>query len=389
MDRNELLTMLNVDTAEERLENLRRIIYEEEKSPQKLPQYANNHIHTIYSFSPYSPTAAVYFARLAGLTTAGIMDHDTIAGAGEFRSAGEIAGIGVTCGMECRVRIDEDWLKGRRLNNPDQARIAYMAVHSVPQQNVEALQDAFAPLRERRNARNARMTDKLNELMLPYGITLSFTEDVLPLTQYAGGGTVTERHLLWALSGKLMDVPGTDKIPEILEKLGISLKNIQKLRLVPDNEYLRYDLLGILKAGLVKKFYIPAADECMSLGELVELSGRADAILCYAYLGDVGESVTGDKLAERYEDSFLDELFPFLKNAGVSGITYMPSRNTDSQIARVRSLCKDYGMLEISGEDINTLRQSFICEKLAEPGFSHLVDATWHMIKREQGGKQQ
>ena len=41
----------------------------------------NNHIHTTYSFSPYSPTAAVYFARMAGLGTCGLMDHYSIAGA--------------------------------------------------------------------------------------------------------------------------------------------------------------------------------------------------------------------------------------------------------------------------------------------------------------------
>ena len=39
--------------------------------------YVNNHIHTTYSFSPYSPTAAVWCAMEAGLATAGIMDHDS------------------------------------------------------------------------------------------------------------------------------------------------------------------------------------------------------------------------------------------------------------------------------------------------------------------------
>ena len=60
----------------------------------------NNHIHTIYSFSPYSPTAAVYQSRLAGLATCGLMDHDSIGGAEEFTEAGRILGIATTQGCE-------------------------------------------------------------------------------------------------------------------------------------------------------------------------------------------------------------------------------------------------------------------------------------------------
>ena len=379
----QILKFLNADTAETRLDNLRGLIASEKAKPEERPQYANNHIHTIYSFSPYSPSAAVYFARQAGLTTAGIMDHDTIAGAKEFREAGRIAGVAVTCGMECRVDFSQTSLTGRRLNNPDQDGIAYMAVHSVPPQNYGILQEAFAPLRERRNKRNIKMVQNINSLMNPHGISLDFEKDVLPESQYAWGGTVTERHLLWALAVKLIEAGGTEEMAGLLAGLGVALNEGQLSRLSADNPHLRYDLLGILKAELIGKIYVPASDECMTLNELVKLAKRADAILCYAYLGDVGDSVTGDKRPERYEDSYLDELFAVLKQEGVSGVTYMPSRNTSAQIARLRELCAAYGMIEISGEDINSPKQSFICEKLSEPGFSHLVQATWRLIERE------
>ena len=127
----DVLKLLNVEDADERLKNLEKLLAEEkEKSEVKL-QYANNHIHTIFSFSPYSPTAAVYMARAEGLQTAGIMDHDSIGGAKEFRKAGKIAGIGTTCGLECRASIAGTRLEGYKLNNPDQAGIAYMTLHSV------------------------------------------------------------------------------------------------------------------------------------------------------------------------------------------------------------------------------------------------------------------
>jgi hypothetical protein len=54
-------------------------------------------------------------ARAEGLQTAGIMDHDSIGGAEEFRAAGKIAGIGTTCGMECRVDFSETALNGKNL----------------------------------------------------------------------------------------------------------------------------------------------------------------------------------------------------------------------------------------------------------------------------------
>ena len=126
------LNQLNNPNPACRLEALRRIIGEEKERPAVLPMYANNHIHTTYSFSPYSPTAAIYYARAAGLQTAGLMDHDTIAGASEFIEAGKIAGIATTIGLECRVSLAGTPLENLRVNNPDQTGNIYMALHEFP-----------------------------------------------------------------------------------------------------------------------------------------------------------------------------------------------------------------------------------------------------------------
>ena len=380
------LSLLNADTPEERLANLKSLLAEEKCAPAVKPEYANNHIHTIYSFSPYSPTAAVYMARAEGLETAGIMDHDSIGGAEEFRAAGEIAGIGTTCGMECRVSLEGTALADRRLNNPDQVGVAYMAIHSVPRTGFARLQEVFAPLRERRNERNRKMLANINALMSPYGITLDFERDVLPLSSFAVGGSVTERHLLYALSKKIVEISGREKCAEFVNNnLQISLTEKQKATLSdPDNPHFLYDLLGVLKAKLVEKIYIPATDECLKLSEVVKLADEVGAILCYPYLGDVGESPTGDKKAQKFEDDFLEELFDMLKAEGVRDITYMPARNNPEQIERLQGLCRKYGMTEISGEDVNSSRQSMICPQLARPEFRHLVDKAWELVKRER-----
>ena len=80
----QVLNLLNAPSKEERLANLREVL-KTTQFPPMVPQYINNHIHTTYSFSPYSPTAAVYAARMEGLCTAGIIDHDSISGAEDGR----------------------------------------------------------------------------------------------------------------------------------------------------------------------------------------------------------------------------------------------------------------------------------------------------------------
>ena len=386
VERQEALKLLNAPTPEERLANLAIVLGSEKEKPEVKPQFANNHIHTIYSFSPYSPTAAVYCARDEGLETAGIMDHDSIAGAVEFRKAGKLAGIGTTCGMECRANLDGTRMAGRKLNNPDQAGIAYMAIHSVPDSGFSRLQEVFGPLREKRNERNRKMVANINQLMEPKGITLDFDKDVLPISQYANGGSVTERHLLCALSEKIIAKAGKEQCADFVEKqLKIALSEKQRGQLSdPENPHFVYDLLGVMKAELVEKIYIPATEECISFKDLVKLADEVGAILCYPYLGDITDSVTGDKKAAKFEDEFLDELFEMLKEEGVHGVTYMPARNTKEQMTRLQKLCREYHMTEISGEDVNSSRQSMICKQLEDPQFKHLVDATWKLIEREK-----
>ncbi len=380
------IRLLNADSAEERLKNLAALIANEQQAPTVKPEFANNHIHTIYSFSPYSPTAAVYMARAEGLETAGIMDHDSIGGAEEFRAAGKIAGIGTTCGMECRVSLKETAFANTRLNNPDQSGIAYMAIHSVPATGFARLQEFFAPLREKRNVRNKKMLEKINALTSPHGITLDFEADVLSISSFADGGSVTERHLLYALCQKILAVKGRERCVDfITEDLGLTLSEKQRTRITDrENPHFLYDMLGVMKANLVEKIYIPATDECPLLSDVVRLANEVGAILCYPYLGDVGESPTGDKKAQKFEDDFLEDLFIMLQSEGVGAITYMPARNTPQQLERLQGLCRKYGMTEISGEDVNSSRQSMICPQLAKPEFRHLVDMAWTLVKREK-----
>ena len=379
--RDELLKLLNCDSA---LVNLQELLRTEPLPPTG--EDVNNHIHTTYSFSPYSPTAAVYFARLAGLCTCGLMDHDSIAGAEEFLEAAKIAGMAATIGMECRASFKNTPFAGRRINNPDQDGVAYMTMHGVPHNRAHELNERFAPYREKRNVRNRKMVEAVNGLMGKYGVAIDFDRDVLPLSNYAVGGTVTERHLASALSYRLLEVVGRgEKLVSFIKdelKLPLSAKVEGYLR-DESNPYAMYDLLGWVKSDLISRFYIDATDECPDVREALDLCDDIGAISAYAYLGDVGQSVTGDKRAQKFEDDYLDELIPYIKELGFKAVTYMPSRNTRPQLDRLRALCEKYELFQISGEDINSPRQSFVCEAQRDPAFRNLFDSTWALIAHE------
>lgn len=378
----ELIKRLNGGSAESRLQALYELVQKQTEKPVRRDNDANNHIHTIYSFSPYSPTKAAYMAYMAGLTSAGIMDHDSLSGVEEFKKACEILGLGSTCGVEVRAKFNRGFGK---MNHPDQAECVYMAAHGIPFDSVKKLNDYLAYYRGKRNERNAKMCELITGKFGKFGVELDFDRDVRPLSQADLGGSVTERHLLYALAVKLENKFGrTDALINFLEK-DLELKVGDKIKaflLDSENENFLYDLLGVLKADTAF-FYIDADEEMPDAVEFVKLAKELGAIPAYAYLGDVGDSVTGDKKAQKFEDDFLPELIEEIKKAGYLAVAYMPTRNTPAQLERISKLCKDNGFFEISGEDVNSPRQKFACAALAKPEHAHLIDATWALIGHE------
>ena len=378
----ELIKRLNGGTAETRLAALKELVEKQTEKPVRRDNDANNHIHTIYSFSPYSPTKAAYMAYMAGLTSAGIMDHDSLSGVEEFKKACAILGLGSTCGVEVRCKYNKGFGK---MNHPDQAECIYMAAHGIPVQNVKAFNEYLAPYRKKRNERDAEMCKLITGKFGKFGVELDFDKDVYPLSEAKDGGSVTERHLLYALAVKLDKKFG--RTPELIAFLenDLGLKVSEKIKgflLDENNEHFLYDLLGVLKADTAF-FYIDADEEMPDAEEFVKKAKEFGAIPAYAYLGDVGDSVTGDKKAQKFEDDFLPELITEIKKSGFLACAYMPTRNTPAQLQRLGKMLKENDLFEISGEDVNSPRQKFACAALALPEYSHLIDSTWALIGHE------
>ncbi len=349
----------------------------------------NNHVHSTYSFSPYTPSEIPAKAKEAGLGTVGIMDHDSVSGCAEFLDACKEVNIAGTAGCEIRVNMDGTAITGRKTNNPDEPNISYIAFHGIPASRFDDVVKFLEPIHEARIARDRKEVEKLNELLAERGApTLDFDADVMAISQAANGGSITERHILYALSLKLIEANGKGQpLVDFVEgPMQIPLKgSLKELLLDVDNPHYAYDLLGAFKAALVPEFFITSGyDECLNVQQAVDFANEIGAIPAYAYLGDVGESPTGDKKAEKFEDDFLDELVPELTRIGFKAITYMPPRNTMEQMVRLQQLCRDNDLMEISGVDINSSRQSFNCPILLEPAFKHLADAAWALIAHEK-----
>lgn len=358
---------------------------------------SNNHIHTCYSFSPYTPSGAALAARKAGLDVAGSVDHDSYAAASEMRAACALLGIGVVTGFELRVSLSEAaqsfpektslMLTTHKLNNPDSIGIVYMTIQAIPAPAIKEVEAFLAPIRAARYQRSARMAELANKILFPLGLPeIDFQKDMVANSKYAEGGTITERHLLAAVSRSILSQvePGLELIKWLEQKLNIVLSNSQKRNLSESqNPYLVYDLLGALKSGFLDRIFIQPTEECVDVRDAISFAKKIVAIPAYAYLGDVDESPTGDKKAQKFEDEILDELIPVLKELGFPAITYMPPRNTKEQLLRLQRLCRRYDLMEISGVDINQPRQSFRCPELGLPEFRHLDDATWAMVAHE------
>jgi hypothetical protein len=380
---------------EERLAALRSWLAETGAAGRAGPDgEVNNHIHTIYSFSPYTPAMAALKAREAGLAAAGSVDHDSAAAAAELKAACAALGMGGCSGFELRVsfrrRTDGSAspLAERKFNNPDSVGYAYITVQGIPAPALDKAAAFLRPIREKRLLRSRAMTDAANAILREAKLpAIGFETDIMARSQYARGGEITERHILAAAASSLTAAfgRGGDLIDGMKKSLGIIAGAKQAAHLSdPGNPHYLYDLLGLLKTEFLPRFFIqPDEEECVPAKTAADFALAIGAIPAYSYLGDVGESPTGDKKAEKFEDDYLDELFAEIRAAGFRAVTYMPPRNTREQLARIQRRCAEGGYMEISGVDINSSRQSFNCPEVLREDCRHLVDTTWALIAHE------
>lgn len=299
--------------------------------------------HTDFSFSPFSPSLAAYLAYRGGLAFAGISDHDTLSGAQEFCRAAELLGIQSSVGVQLRVRLSGE--KDRILNNMYERGVAFISIRGIPQNKIKKVDKYLQSVRDRRVARDRLMVQKFNSRIKKFDMSIDFDKDILAKSRYSEGGTITERHILYAFARKLIEKLGdAEAILKFLdENLNISIGEEYSLVLSDaKSPYFAHDLVRCLK-NEIKFFYLPA-EEVISEEEVLRLADWCGGLLTYMYTG--GES------------QFKEELIAELGRIGFDAVE-IPIYFAEEERAEIMSLAEKYGMFALPYLDINSPRLRF------------------------------
>jgi predicted metal-dependent phosphoesterase TrpH len=137
--------------------------------------FVDLHAHSTASDGAQAPEGVVEAASRAGLAALALTDHDTLAGVGAAREAGERLGVRIVAGVELSVMDDE-----RELH--------LLGLHIV---RVELLESELAAVRQTRRTRAEGIVEKLNALGVPIVVDAVFAQ--------AGDGAVGRPHVARAL----------------------------------------------------------------------------------------------------------------------------------------------------------------------------------------------
>lgn len=380
MQREPLIKMLGHKSLKKRLKAIKLLKKAELEDETLIPEGKSVGIlsvHTYYSFSPYSPALAAYMAYTNGNRCVAISDHDTLSGAEEFCRAAEMLGMECCAGLQLRARFYED--KKRWLNNFYEQDVGFVAVRGIPSSEWSVANKELAETRTKRADRDRRMVEKFNERIKKHGITINFEKDVKPLSKYQDGGSITERHILYAFAEKLVKKFRTaEEITQFIENnLKIKIEEEFKPALSDiANPYFVYDLVACLKHE-VKFFYVPA-DDVPPVEKVVDFAHRHGALLTYTYSGEVRRVYEGEEVVFSLEDAYLEELISDLGKLGFDAVEYIPSLVSAERAERLSTLVKQNGMFVLPCTDINSPRQRFVPDGLDDN--AELVRNLWAVV---------
>jgi 3',5'-nucleoside bisphosphate phosphatase len=141
-----------------------------------MDEKADLHLHTVYSDGALTAETLLQEAKLAGLTTVSITDHDNTGAIDEAIAAGERLGIDVIPGVELSTNV-----------GPLEVHLlGYFFDHRN-----RKFQDYLAMFRTERLKRAERIVEKLNDMKIPLSLQA--------VLRQAGTGSVGRPHIASAL----------------------------------------------------------------------------------------------------------------------------------------------------------------------------------------------
>lgn len=353
---SQLEAQLNNFSAEERSAALTKLLKMWEvgqilKKPES--EGLNVHAHSFYSYNAYgySPSALAWLAKKEAFSLMGIVDFDTLDGVDEFLHACELLGVRGVAGMETRVFIPE--FKDAEINSPGEPGVAYhMGTGFASSKVPESVQPGLADIRQRAEARNKKILEKVNAFLTPP--VVHYDEDVLPLTP---AGYATERHMVQKIAQKADQELGN---PARFwgKKLDLSQNEVESI--LQD----RTAFHNLLRKRLMKRggvaYMQPDAGTFPSVDAFHAILDAAQAIPCSAWLDGTSK---GEQDIER--------LLDLLMAKGVSALNIVPDRNWNikdpelkakkiKELYRIVKLADELDLPILVGTEMNSSGQKLV-----------------------------
>lgn len=239
------------------------------------------HVHTTASDGSLTPYELVKYASQKGLCAVSITDHDTISGIDEARKAGKEFDVEVISGLEISVDYETE-----------------MHILGYFIQTSSLFEEKLKELRLRRNSRNNKIINKLQQL----GLDIS----ILDIESEAHGESIGRPHI----ANVMMKKNYVKNINEAFEKY-----------------------LG--EGGLA---YFPR--ERITINEGIELIKSAGGIPVLAH--------------PRYlRQEKIEEIVAEMKEMGLQGLEVYYSMNKKGETKRFRKIAQKYGLVATGGTDFH------------------------------------
>jgi hypothetical protein len=353
---SQLEAQLNNFSAEKRSIALTQLLemWEVGQIPKQPESEALNvHAHSFYSYNAYgfSPSALAWLAKKHGFSLMGIVDFDTLDGVDEFLDACEKLGVRGIAGMETRVFIPE--FSDKEINSPGEPGVAYhMGTGFVSSDVPDSAKPGLADIRQRAEARNRGILDKVNKFLSP--LSIDYEEDILPLTPT---GYATERHMVQKIAEKAAQNL-EDPVKFWVEKLEGSQQTLAEIMENP------IDFQNLLRKKLMKRdgvaYVQPDANTFPSVDTFHAIIEAAQALPCSAWLDGTSQ---GEQDIER--------LLDLLMAKGVSALNIVPDRNWNikdpelkekkvKELYRIVELAEDLDLPILVGTEMNSPGQKLV-----------------------------
>lgn len=307
---------------------------------EKRSDAVNIQTHTIYSFSPYTPSMAAYMAYKFDLRVAGILDNYTIAGAKEFIEACKILNLTYSVGVELRADFKEG-------DTP----YSNVALFGIAQKYFKSLKKELVHYRNTRRENVLSTLDAVNKKVKSYGIVIDFKKDVKPLVQEV----VLSKYVYFALAKKIIERfgEGEKSCRFLIENLKMELTETEEGLLCDGtNPYYVYDMANIISDNYTvfhtfKNYPGPS--------DVVEFGHKVGAICSYEYVIKRGKV----KMSDDERIGYNERLIKKLKELGFDAVSFDPSAFSEPVLKNFKKLLKENELLPLGLTRVEFPRRRF------------------------------